>query len=74
MSKPPVLKPREVIRVLLASGFVQFRQRGSTNSSGILMAAAPPWPTMEAVTSVRRCCVRLPRTSAWPGKSSSNIF
>jgi len=29
MSKPPVLKPREVIRVLLASGFVQFRQRGS---------------------------------------------
>jgi predicted RNA binding protein YcfA (HicA-like mRNA interferase family) len=29
MSKPPVLKPREVIRVLLASGFVQVRQRGS---------------------------------------------
>lgn len=29
MPKPPVLKPREVIRVLLASGFVQVRQRGS---------------------------------------------
>ncbi len=29
MPKPPVLKPREVIRVLLAPGFVQVRQRGS---------------------------------------------
>ena len=29
MSKPPVLKPREVVRGLMASGFVQVRQRGS---------------------------------------------
>lgn len=29
MSKPPVLKPREVCRVLEALGFVMIRQRGS---------------------------------------------
>lgn len=29
MPKPPVLKPREVIRVLLAPGFVRVRQLGS---------------------------------------------
>ena len=29
MSKPPILKPREVSALLLALGFVEARQRGS---------------------------------------------
>ena len=29
MSKPPILKPREVTALLLALGFVEARQRGS---------------------------------------------
>lgn len=29
MPKPPMLKPRQVIQILLALGFVQVRQKGS---------------------------------------------
>ncbi len=29
MPKPPVLQPREVVRILLKLGFVEVRQRGS---------------------------------------------
>ncbi len=33
MAKPPVLKPRKVVRALEALGFMQVRQRGSHRQS-----------------------------------------
>jgi predicted RNA binding protein YcfA (HicA-like mRNA interferase family) len=60
----PVLKPREVIAILTALGFVEARQRGSHKQFRHPDGRATTVPFHAGAISRQSCCARSPRTSA----------
>jgi predicted RNA binding protein YcfA (HicA-like mRNA interferase family) len=61
----PVLKPREVISILLVLGFAEVRQRGSHKQFRHADGRSTTVPRFTlAATSRRSCCAKSPGTSA----------
>jgi hypothetical protein len=70
MGNIPVLKPREVSRILENLGFVEVRSAVHTNNFVMSMAVARLSPFIRE-TSPRFCCGKLQRTLEWMSWISS---
>ena len=62
MSSLPVLRPREVVRILEKLGFKEVRQRGSHRQYRLTDGRGTTVPFHADGTLLRRCCGRLPKT------------
>ncbi len=70
MGNVPVLRAQDVVCLLVKRGFVEVRSAVRTNSSGTLMVAQPPSPSIKDATSLQRCCARSRKTSGCASRRS----